>query len=242
MRQFDIFIRGTKGDIQTFRPPFTDKALEWFYNPSFNANANKTEAEWIVFVTENVLITREFLNALAECIASFPAVDAFTPAVRFQDQTFERGFLLSKKDGLKMMDENSLLRFAAAPHPEIVAISRRAFQRTGLFDESLPPTLQTTDFAFRLLHAGCKLFYVPYLVAEVSTKKHFDFLKTKADRESLIQILFKSFGLQHIFKQLLKHPQSILPLWKNRKSLVDKREKAILLSKLSKSFLKDIKE
>jgi hypothetical protein len=127
----------------------------------------------------------------------------------------------------------------ASPRPEIAVFSRRIVQRTGAFDASLPIPAQILDYALRMHHAGGKCFFVPYLVAGLQGIP-MDF--SSENREYLPHIAYalsKSFGIKTT-RFALNHPSVIAHLWKNRKGLREKRDKAILLSKLAPETLQEL--
>ena len=243
MRQFDVFVWGS-GTTQD--PPFTDNALGWFYGDDLNSNLENSEAEWIVFAHKSIAIDRQFLNDLAECTSGFPMVDAFAPRIHNrQSGRFLSGYALDKKTGIKMLDENAKMRFVAAPNTLLAVFSRRIVQRTGRLDDTLTKSAMFADFAFRMLHAGGKMFSVPYLVANISsdvpespeipdphTKQ-----KAKGD---LAYALVKSFGIPRNIRFLARNPAAFYFIWKNRKELFEKRDKATLLSKFKKSDLAEL--
>ena len=245
MRQFDVLVWDSTED-QTqdnppFTPPFTDDALGWFYGKDLNASLTDSEAEWIVFAHRSIKIDRQFLNDLAESISSFPMVDAFAPRIHCtKDNSFHSGFRLDARKGLSMLDENAKMRFVAAPHPLISAYSRRIVQRTGAMDTSLSGKAQAIDYALRMLHAGGKMFSLPYLVANAPEPIDDTLYIDQESLDSFAFALFKSLGLWENRGFLLRHFGILKALWKRRKELEEKRNKAILLSKLEKNFLKDL--
>jgi hypothetical protein len=166
-----------------------------------------------------------------------------------QSGTFLSGYTFDKKAGLSMLDENAKMRFVAAPHPYIAAFSRRIVQRTGRLDDSLSKNAQLADFAFRMLHAGGKMFSIPYLVANTSSEfpQKSDILASLAEPQTSPQAakglafaLVKSFGILHNMRFLVKNPNAFYFIWKNRKEIFEKRDKATLLSKFKKSDLADL--
>ena len=242
MRQFDVLVWDSTEDPSQenhpFTPPFTDDALGWFYGNNLNSNLENSEAEWIVFAHRSIAIDRQFLNDLAECISSFPMVDAFAP--RIHDTAagkFLSGYALDKKTGLKMLDENAKMRFVAAPNPYLAVFSRRIVQRTGRLDDTLTQSTMFADFAFRMLHAGGKMFSVPYLVA--NTTGNLSETGTKATKH-FAYALVKSFGILHNLRFLVKNPKVSYFIWKKRKEIFEKRDKATLLSKLKSDFLAEL--
>lgn len=239
MRQFDVLVWGgndSANSPEPFTPPFTDKALGWFYGNDLNSNVENSEAEWLVFVHRSIAIDRQFLNDLAECIAGYPMVDAFAPRIHdVQSGRFFSGYALDKKAGLSMLCENAKMRFVAAPHPYIAAFSRRIVQRTGRLDDALAPSVQLADYAFRMLHAGGKMFSVPYLVA--STQEPADVAWHAND---LAYALVKSFGIPQNIRFLVGNPKAFYFIWKNRKELFEKRDKATLLSKFNKQDIAEL--
>lgn len=245
MRQFDVLVwdsaEDPTQDKTPFSPPFTDDALEWFYGNDINASLATSEAEWIVFAHKSVKIDRQFLNDLAECISGFPMVDAFAPRIRStKDNSFHSGFRLDARKGLCMLDENAKMRFVAAPHLLISAYSRRIVQRTGAMDANLSKKAQAIDYALRMLHAGGKMFSLPYLVASTSESIDDSLFNDKESLNDFAYALFKSLGLWKNRRFLLRHFGTLKALWKRRKELEEKRNKAILLSKLDKNFLDDL--
>ena len=227
-------------------PPFTDKALGWFYGNDLNSNVENSEAEWLVFVHRSITIDRQFLNELAECISGYPMVDAFAPRIHdVQSGKFLSGYALDKKYGLAMLEENAKMRFVAAPHPYIAAFSRRIVQRTGRLDDALAPSVQLADYALRMLHAGGKMFSVPYLVVNTqdastpgkNSEKPQAELQAKND---LAYALVKSFGIPQNIRFLARNPKAFYFIWKNRKELFEKRDKATLLSKFNKQDIAEL--
>ena len=281
MRQFDVFVLTRAGNSELDcaaapEPPFTDPALGWFFTDSFNKRLNESDAEWIVFADSSIDITRDFLNNLAETISAFPMVDAFAPRIRCEKTRgeatdaaaepalenglakgeanvwWESGFILDKKQGVRPIPEDSKIRYAAGPSPRLAAFSRRIVQRTGAFDESLPIECQLLDYSLRMLHAGGKMFYVPYLVANeitafANSNNHCDAGKPEVKglsknncAKNLIPVLYKSLGFGKVLPLILRKPSTIMPILKNRKELGAKRDKATVLSKLKENFLKEL--
>ena len=249
MRQFDVFVWGEPQEFSDAdrQPPFTDQALGWFFTNNFNDKLNESDAEWIVFAYRSVKIDREFLNSLAENISAFPMVDAFAPRLRYtltesgdkKSAKFIGGFKLHKAKGIEPIEEDAPLRYVASPRPEIAVFSRRIVQRTGAFDTSLSIPAQILDYALRMLHAGGRCFSVPYLVAELQGHP-MDF--SSENKEALPHIgcaLSKSLGIKTA-RFILAHPDLVGTLWKNRKSLQEKRDKATLLSKLVPNTLQEL--
>lgn len=283
MRQFDVFVLNRVGNSELDcaaapEPPFTDPALGWFFTDSFNKRLNESDAEWIVFADSSIDITRDFLNNLAETISAFPMVDAFAPRIRCEktrgeatetaaepalenglargeaNVRWESGFILDKKQGVRPIPEDSKIRYAAGPSPRLAAFSRRIVQRTGAFDESLPIESQLLDYSLRMLHAGGKMFYVPYLVANENTEfangssckncntsvQNSNGISNKKYTKDLIPVLYKSLGFFKILPLILRRPCTIMPILKNRKELGAKRDKATVLTKLQENFLKEL--
>lgn len=251
MRQFDVFMWGGNTSVngqESFEPPFTDNALGWFYGNDLNSNLENSEAEWIVFAHRSIAIDRQFLNDLAECTSGYPMVDAFSPRIHDkQSGKFLSGYALDKKTGLKMLDEGAKMRFVAAPNPYIAVFSRRIVQRTGRLDDSLAKSAMFTDYAFRMLHAGGKMFSVPYLVAnapgnvpEAATPENPDPQEKQQAKKDLAYALVKSFGIPRNIRFLARNPRAFYFVWKNRKELFEKRDKATLLSKFKKSDLAEL--
>ena len=249
MRQFDVFVWDGSQELHESDslPPFTDAALGWFFTNNFNDKLNESDAEWIVFANRSVKIDREFLNSLAETISGFPMVDAFAPRLRYtatenddkMPARFAGGFRLHKSKGIEPIGDDAPLRYVASPRPEIAVFSRRIVQRTGAFDTNMPIPAQILDYALRMLHAGGRCFSVPYLVAELQGLP-MDFSSEK--REALPHIAYalsKSLGIKTA-RFVAAHPSVIATLWKKRKSLQEKRDKAILLSKLAPETLKEL--
>lgn len=244
MRQFDVLVWGENDSAngqEPSTPPFTDNALGWFYGNDLNSNIENSEAEWLVFVHRSIVIDRKFLNDLAECIAGYPMVDAFAPRIHdVQSGKFLSGYALYTKAGLSMLDEKAKMRFVAAPHPYIAAFSRRIVQRTGRLDDPLATDIQLVDYSFRMLHAGGRMFSVPYLVASTSGD-----ISEKPQAEphatnDLAYALVKSFGIPQNIHFLLKNPKAFYFIWKKRKELFEKRDKATLLSKFNKQDIAEL--
>ena len=249
MRQFDVFVWNEPQEFgdDDQQPPFTDPALGWFFTNNFNDKLNDSDAEWIVFANRSVKIDREFLNNLAENISAFPMVDAFAPRLRYTltesggkiSAKFIGAFRLHKSKGIEPIEEDAPLRYVVSPRPEIAVFSRRIVQRTGAFDTSLPVPAQILDYALRMLHAGGRCFSVPYLVAELQEFPMEFSYENRAALPHIAYALSKSLGIK-VVRFILAHPSVVGPLWKNRKSLQEKRDKATLLSKLVPEVLKEL--
>lgn len=181
MRQFDVFVFSESFDESDeqhrnrIQPPFTDAELGWFFTNDWNKHLNEIEGEWVVFAHPGIKIDRDFLNKVADVTDSFPMVDAFAPRIRIEQsrsphaKRFLSGYLLKrplKGSGLVEIDENAPMRYVAAPPPYLAIFSRRIIQRTGGFDTTLPANARLADFTLRMMHAGGKMFSVPYLVAQ----------------------------------------------------------------------------
>jgi hypothetical protein len=252
MRQFDVFVFDenfdeTQGQIP--QPPFTDPELGWFFTNDWNKHINEIEGEWVVFAHPCIKIDREFLNNVAEVTDGFPMVDAFAPRIRTNNGNFLGGYLLKRRtkgSGLVEIDENSPMRYVAAPHPLLGIYSRRIIQRTGGFDTSLPASARLADFTLRMMHAGGKMFSVPYLVAQATNDVAENAAKAlghEADAQELkatALILSKAFGIEASLPFAIYHPSVIPTLMRNRQSRKEKRKAATLLSKLKAEFLKEV--
>lgn len=238
MRQFDVIITPS----QPKEPPFEDRDLGWFYCESINGALEHSEAEWIVFATPEININREFLNSLAECISGFPMVDAFAPRLRTPEGNFFNGLRLEKNNGFAEIVKDDELRYIAAPHPMLAAFSRRIVQRTGKLDQCLPETLRLADFCLRMLHAGGKMFHVPYLVAETNTEitSAESLVCNKVNTKSMALLLNKTLGFSNVGKFALHHPSVIPTLLHSDKEFKLKQKKATDLSKLKSCVLEDI--
>ena len=252
MRQFDVFVFDenfdeTQGQIP--QPPFTDPELGWFFTNDWNKHINEIEGEWVVFAHPCIKIDREFLNNIAEVTDGFPMVDAFAPRIRTNNGNFLGGYLLKRRtkgSGLVEIDENSPMRYVAAPHPLLGIYSRRIVQRTGGFDTSLPASARLADFTLRMMHAGGKMFSVPYLVAQATNDVAENAAKAlghEADAQELkatALVLSKAFGIEASLPFAIYHPSVIPMLMRNRQSRKEKRKAATLLSKLKAEFLKEV--
>ena len=252
MRQFDVFVFDenfdeTQGQIS--QPPFTDPELGWFFTNDWNKHINEIEGEWVVFAHPCIKIDREFLNNVAEVTDGFPMVDAFAPRIRTNNGNFLGGYLLKRRtkgSGLVEIDENSPMRYVAAPHPLLGIYSRRIVQRTGGFDTSLPASARLADFTLRMMHAGGKMFSVPYLVAQATNDVAENAAKAlghEADAQELkatALVLSKAFGIEASLPFAIYHPSVIPMLMRNRQSRKEKRKAATLLSKLKAEFLKEV--
>ena len=261
MRQFDVFVFNenhdeTQGNLP--QPPFTDPELGWFFTRDWNKHLDEIEGEWVVFAHPSIKIDRNFLNNVAEVTDSFPMVDAFAPRIRTNNGKFLGGYLLrpsSKGSGFIEIDENAPLRYVAAPHPYLGIFSRRIIQRTGGFDTTLPENARLADFTLRMMHAGGKMFSVPYLVAQATgdgaeavtgnnrKENAHNLAEMRAgmrDLKSIAIILSKAFGAEASVPFALHHPSVIPTLLRNRKQRKKKRKAATLLSKLKADFLKEV--
>lgn len=260
MRQFDIFVFDENFDESQGnpQPPFTDPELGWFFTNDWNKHLNEIEGEWVVFAHPCIKIDRAFLNNVAEVTDSFPMVDAFAPRIRTNKGTFLGGYLLrpaTKGSGFIEIDENAPMRYVASPHPYLAVYSRRIIQRTGGFDTTLPANARLADFTLRMMHAGGRMFSVPYLVAQtiadnVASESTSD-ANTKNDANTIACgiapnlkataiILSKAFGIEASLPFALHHPSVIPTLFRNRSIIKEKRKAATLLSKLKADFLKEV--
>ena len=257
MRQFDVFVFDENFDESQGKhpqPPFTDPELGWFFSNDWNKHLNEIEGEWVVFAHPSIRIDRQFLNNVAEVTDGFPMVDAFAPRIRTDKENFLGGYLLmhaAKGSGFVEIDENAQLRYVAAPHPFLAVFSRRIIQRTGGFDTTLPEYARLADFTLRMMHAGGKMFSVPYLVAQ-ATNEEAETVVSNANSEkacgligvrdlkSIAIILSKAFGAEASVPFALHHPSVIPTLLRNRKQRKEKRKAATLLSKLKADFLKEV--
>ena len=242
MREFDVLVWGLD-ESETHEPPFKDRALEFHFTNSFNRALKNIDAEWVVLAHKSINIDREFLNSLAIATGEYPMVDAFSPRIRTKDGNFVSGFTLDSRLMLKMIPENSAMRFVASPHPYIVAFSSRIIQRTGAFDTCIQHTAQIADYSLRMLHAGGVMFSLPYLVASTideNANVPGDNIYSGAERE-LLYAKVKSFGIFENIPYIALHPCSAMFCIRHRKELLEKRNKAILLSKLEKNFLQKIR-
>ena len=245
MRQFDVFVFSenfdeTQGTLP--QPPFTDPELGWFFTNDWNKHLDEIEGEWVVFAPPSIKIDRQFLNNVAEVTDGFPMVDAFAPRIRTDKGKFLGGYLLkpaAKGSGFVEIDENAPLRYVAAPHPFLAVFSRRIIQRTGGFDTTLPEYARLADFTLRMMHAGGKMFSVPYLVAQ-ATSDEAEAVAGMRDLKSIAIILSKAFGAEASVPFALHHPSVIWTLFRNRKIRKEKRKAATLLSKLKADFLKEV--
>lgn len=270
MRQFDVFVFDENFDEAQGKipqPPFIDPDLGWFFANDWNKHLNEIEGEWVVFAHPSIKIDRSFLNNVAEVTDGFPMVDAFAPRIRLGSHAdansscanlnkakFLSGYILrkaSKGSGFVEIDENSPMRYVAAPHPYLGIYSRRIIQRTGGFDTTLPVNARLADFTLRMMHAGGKMFSVPYLVAqttndytEIATNKSAPKLDMKSapDLKATAIILSKAFGVEASLPFALHHPSVIPTLMRNRNVRKEKRKAATLLSKLKADFLKEVTE
>lgn len=245
MRQFDVFVFDENYDEAQGKlpqPPFTDPELGWFFTSDWNKHLDEIEGEWVIFAHPSIKIDRNFLNNVAEVTDSFPMVDAFAPRIRTDKGKFLGGYLLkpaTKGSGFVKIDENAPLRYIAAPHPFLAVFSRRIIQRTGGFDTTLPEYARLADFTLRMMHAGGKMFSVPYLVAQ-ATNNEAEAAARMSDLKSTSIVLSKAFGAEASVPFALHHPSVILTLLSNRKQRKEKRKAATLLSKLKADFLKEV--
>ena len=101
------------------------------------------------------------------------------------------------------------------------------------------------------MHAGGKMFSVPYLVAQATSneaEKAAERISTEnvrglaglRDYKSMAIVLSKSFGAEASLPFALHHPSIIPTLLCNRKQRKEKRQAATLLSKLKADFLKEV--
>ena len=257
MRQFDVFVFDENYDEAQGKlpqPPFTDPELGWFFTSDWNKHLDEIEGEWVIFAHPSIKINRNFLNNVAEVTDSFPMVDAFAPRIRTDKGKFLGGYLLkpaAKGSGFVEIDENAPLRYVAAPHPFLAVFSRRIIQRTGGFDTTLPEYARLADFTLRMMHAGGKMFSVPYLVAQATNEEAETVVSNASsekarglmgvrDLKSTAIVLSKAFGAEASVPLALHHPSVIPTLLRNRKQRKEKRKAATLLSKLKADFLKEV--
>lgn len=242
MRQFDVIVWGDVSP-DTNKPTFSDPDLGWFFGNDFNESLINSNAEWIIFAHSCINIDRNFLNDLAEAIDSFPMVDAFAPRIALRETSeeyakkFFSGSILHAGLGFSELPEDAPLRFVATPHPALAAFSRRIIQRTGRMDEVFSIPSQLADYSLRMLHAGGKMFSVPYLVANSPNLEETAFHTTLSETAL---VLYKSFGLFDAFKYVMRHPKTLFNLLGHYKAFRAKHEAATSLSKLSEKTLKEI--
>ena len=248
MRQFDVIIlEEPSKKIDNWTPPFEDTALGWQRSFDWNQPLQNIDAEWVVFANPAVTIDRDFLNNLAECIEGFPMVDAFAPRVKSEGH-FYGGLLLNGAKGFMPISENEKMRFVAAPNPMVAVFSSRIIQRTGLFDLDLPQEFRLLDYSLRMVHAGGKMFNIPYLVATLSEGDCAglltgQFLHQKQAISPLWEIFYKDLPASSLTGFTLRHPTMIpkfLGFDKDKKRRQFKRDKATSLSKFSAEYLKEI--
>jgi hypothetical protein len=247
MRQFDVFVlEKDNPNFSQWKPEFEDPALGWFHDSDWNSSLQKIDSEWVVFSHPSVTIDRDFLNNLAECVEGFPMVDAFAPRLKYEGH-FYGGHLLNGAKGFAPISENEKMRFVAAPNPFIGVFSSRIIQRTGLFDQTLPPEFRLLDYTLRMAHAGGKMFSVPYLVAQIKNELNEaerllvngEFLQAETSIRPEWQIIYKNMNVSSLLGFSLRHLRT-LPLFFNTKELKFKRDKATALSKFSEKYLKEI--
>ena len=240
MRQFDVFVfEEDSPSFDKWTPVFEDPALGWFHSKDWNSDLEKLEAEWIIFTTPDVKVDREFLNELAQEADGYTLIDAFAPRIK-SNSHFYGGLILDGNRGFKQIDENAPMRYVAGPNPLIGVFSRRIIQRTGIFDQSLPPRLRLLDYALRMAHAGGKMFSVPYLVAEqVEGSSGNPVFDGKESIKDQWDIIYKNLFPKELMGFTMRHPSTV-PLWFKTKELDIKRNKATDLSKLSPKHLLNI--
>ena len=248
MRQFDVIVlEENSPQFDKWIPPFDDPALGWVHDSDWNRPLQSIDAEWVVITQPAVMIDREFLNNLAECIEGFPMVDAFAPRVKSEGH-FYGGLLLNGAKGFSPISENEKMRFVAAPSPLIAVFSSRIIQRTGLFDLDLPPEFRLLDYTLRMAHAGGKMFNVPDLVASLNEGDYAglltgQFLHEKQAIAPLWEIYYKTLPAAQLSAFTFRHLTMIhkfLGFDKDKKRRQFKRDKATSLSKLSTEYLKEI--
>lgn len=247
MRQFDVIVlEENASPSDKWIPPFEDPALGWFRSSDWNQPLQSIDAEWVVFAHPAVKIDRDFLNNLAEVIEGFPMVDAFAPRLKFEGH-FYGGLLLNGIKGLIPISENEKMRYVAASNPLIAVFSSRIIQRTGLFDMELPPEFRLTDYALRMVHAGGKMFSVPYLVTTLESDPaslvNGLYLNDKNAVAPLWEIYYKSLPAALLIGFTLRHLTMIpkfLGFDKDKKRRQFKRDKATALSKFSEKYRKEI--
>ena len=135
---------------------------------------------------------------------------------------------------------------------------------------TLPPTARLADLTLRMMHAGGKMFSVPYLVAQIKDdgakanasesdaksnaensskvtasenaqgESAPDLTKCALDLKATAIILSKAFGIEASLPFALHHPSVIPTLFRNRSAIKAKRKAATLLSKLKADFLKEV--
>jgi hypothetical protein len=106
-----------------------------------------------------------------------------------------------------------------------------------------------------MMHAGGKMFSVPYLVAQATSdgaeavtgnnrkENAHNLAEMRAgmrDLKSIAIILSKAFGAEASVPFALHHPSVIPTLLRNHKQRKEKRKAATLLSKLKADFLKEV--
>lgn len=235
-RQFDVFILSG----EQLEQPFTDKALGWFCTKKPNGKMAESTAEWVIFASAGVKISRPLLDDLADAAATFTNVDSFAPTVFFENGTASTGAVYDKASGFSELKGETQPKFAAITSEHFGMFSRRILQRTGGFDETLPEAARLADLSLRTLHAGGKTLTLPGIEVASTIAECAPWFAQKGNRTALASILYKALGWGPALNYLARHPGTVPAFQSGLSQLRRKREMVTDSSKLGRDFLKEI--
>lgn len=235
-RQFDVFINAG----EELEAPFTDRALGWFFTKNPNEKMAESTAEWVIFASAGVEISRELLNHLADAAATFTNVDSFAPSVLFGSGGASRGAVYDKAKGFAELAGAIQPRFAAITSEHFGMFSRRILQRTGGFDETLPECARLADTSLRTLHAGGKTLSLPGIEVASKIPQDSPWFTKKENRTAVASVIYKALGWGPTLNFLARHPGAVPAFQGRLQELRKKREMVTDSSKLGRETLKEI--
>lgn len=235
-RQFDVFLHSS----EELEAPFTDRALGWFFTKNPNEKMAQSNAEWVIFASAGVEISRQLLNYLADAAATFTNADSFAPNVLFESGKASCGAVYDKAAGFAELSGETQPRFAAITSEHFGMFSRRILQRTGGFDETLPEAARLADLSLRTLHAGGKTLSLPGIEVASNLPEGAPWFTQKAHRTAVANILYKSLGWGPTLNYLARHPGAVPAFQGGLSKLRKKREMVTDTSKLGRETLREI--
>jgi GT2 family glycosyltransferase/SAM-dependent methyltransferase len=139
-----------------------------------NAAASRTRGEYIVFLNNDVQVTRGWLRSLFETFATYEGVGAVGPKVLYPDGRLQEASAVINTDGsvqlIGLADDPARPRYNYAREVDYCSavclmVRREHFLEVGRFDERLAPAYyEDVDLCLRLRERGLRIFYNPAAV------------------------------------------------------------------------------
>ncbi len=153
-----------------------------------NAGASNLSGEWIVFIDDDCIAQKGYLQAYFEAIEENPSVDLFEGYI-FPDRP--------KRTWAETCPENSLGGMFWTSN---LCVRKKVFDELGGFDETFEVAYEDVDFAFRMQKAGKKTFFVK----DAAACHPWRTLKREGNNWKP-----KGFELKELLQFLKKHPDAI---------------------------------